>query len=206
MSQPLPPMMPGYSPRGEFWSYNDEPPEALLAPARRAGALLIGLGAVGLIFAFLAGTAAMSLSDAQLAPVIEQVREQQRGDDEFAQMFTTRMLRVMCGTFAVGLALAGLVAGALGWMSRGGRRGWLVASLIFTLGIAIVLGFSLLATLFATPVQSMVLFGLPLGLAISTIRAVLAALRAVGAIEFDATRRRATLHGHGAPMPPGPGL
>lgn len=203
MTQSLPPMMPGYTPRGEFWAYNDAPPEALLAPARRASLFLFGLGGLGVAFALLVGVGTAGLNDAELAPLIEQMRQQQRDNPDFAKLVTPQFVRGLCVTLAAIFLVAGAASAGVGALARGGQRGWLVLALLLAGGAAAGLAFALVASLLANPVAAVIVFGLPLALAVSAARAVLVALRAVPTLEFDAARRRMTLHGHGAMPPPG---
>ena len=95
----LPPMMLGYyaAVRRVLVRTTTSTPDALLAPARRAGAMLMGAGRrmAASSGCCLAATAALEMTDANLAPVVEHVRQQQRGNDEVAPMITPRLLRAM---------------------------------------------------------------------------------------------------------------
>lgn len=179
MSQP--PWMPptGYAPPGDFWSYYGSTPDAALVSARRAGTLLAILGVLGVLMGSCVGIGITQVTDAQLAPIVEQLRQQpsMQGPE-----VTPRVLRTIYATFGAFIGVGGLILVALGLLARSGRKVWLIVALIacgLLLAAMALLALSSLAGGIATFAGTAAMLALPaamFGLAVAWLAQALRAL------------------------------
>jgi hypothetical protein len=193
MSPQPPSTIWSYAPQQAFWWYYDRPPEQLLAPARRAGTLVIVLGVLATLLGTCLVGAVPQLTDAQLAPLIEQVKRQQAGS-EVAAAATPRLLRAGYAAIGVGAAVGGIVLIVVGILARGGGRGRLVVALIASLLVAAALLLVTLSGLAADPAAALaglVVLAGPIALVAWAIRSTLEALREVPRIEAAMAQLRA---------------
>lgn len=134
---PQQPMYSGYVPPPQS-------PEELLAPARRAGTLMIVLGVLAVAFGLLAAYQANHF-DVSAAGTPDLQRKLQQQIDQFEQLglpFRTLML-----IFAALPLAAGAIIGGLGFFVRGGALGWVITAIIVGGGLILIVGFMLLAGL-----------------------------------------------------------
>ena len=174
-------------------SYYGQPPQSpaeLLAPARRAGVLMITLGVLfvlgGLCMAF-AGTV---ISSGELATTPQGRQLQQQFDQLESQAgMSVRTLMLIAG--ACPLA-AGALLGAMGFFVRGGGMGAVITSMVLVAVLALFLGFILLAVLVqgvagraggAEFVGAVCVYGLPLFLLVLLLVWLIQAARASSKLE-----------------------
>lgn len=140
MSQYPPPHSPQQPPY--FGSPSPQPPgespDDLLAPARRAGVLMIVIGALAVLCGLYVAWQSRNIDSGELYATPELQRQMQQNIDLFESQtgmaFRTLMLVMAFVPLAVGAVL-----GAMGFYVRGGSFGFIVASSILT-------GLMLLAT------------------------------------------------------------
>lgn len=154
MSQYPPPYSPeqsaygGYPP-GAPHGYPPEPPqspEELLAPARRAGTLMIVVGALsvvcGLYIAWVSGN--FDPSAAGGPPELQRQMQQQVEMFESQTGFSFRSLMLVMGVVPL---VAGALLGGLGFYVRGGSLGFIIAGAVVVGGMLLITGAMLLVGL-----------------------------------------------------------
>ena len=147
MSQP-PPYSPQQLPYGHPGGYPPEPPrspEQLLAPARRAGTLMIVVGALsvlcGLYFAWWSGN--FDATSAGLPPEMQrQFQQQVELTERQAGGMKFRTIILVMGIVPL---VVGAVLGGLGFYVRGGSLGTIITGIVIVAGVLLVTGIALLA-------------------------------------------------------------
>lgn len=157
MSYPPQPSLPpaGYNPQYQFWPQYFAPPEALLAPARRAGWMLIIIGVLLLLLGALIAIGASQTDDAMYADVITKMKAQNPNVD--TSMMTPSLYRGMFVGFGVIVCVVGLVIGLIGPFVRGGS---MAAAVVGLLALAVpLLGIVLmvLSSLIMNPAEGVML-------------------------------------------------
>jgi hypothetical protein len=188
MSQPTPPPYPpAYEPQYTFWPQYLTPPEELLAPARRAGILMIALGVLAILLAGCGGIGVASLPATAFEDALRQQRQLNPDLPEFSAQLLTNVMLVMMGV----IGMFGLVAIILGVIVRLGSMVAAIFGLIFIAISGLGLLFITLTTLgegFATFIVALAIMAVPLILCVATGLMLIQAIRA--APKVDLARRQ----------------
>jgi len=188
MSQYPPPYSPMQQPYGGYPAPPPPSPQELLAPARRAGVLMIVVGVLFVLFGLCMGVFSWMIRQPGFtsSPEFAQAQEHFRQAEIQSGMSVETMLLV---SGIVPLAL-GALFGGLGFFVRGGGFGAIITGIVASAGLLLLLGLGTLGTLVASAANPsnlagvcvyLVPFGLVLLLLVWLIQAARAASRVAAA-------------------------
>lgn len=141
---PSPYSPPPYPPQGYVTAYGYGPSEDLFAPARRAGILMIVLGALTIVIGL-----CMGLGGAMLPQMMDQMPADQRQmfDQMQQQLPPSITLSGIFLVFACVMVVVGLLYIVLGLFTRRGGLGIVITSIVLTTLVSLVLLVSTIGSL-----------------------------------------------------------
>ncbi len=126
----------GYDPQYAFWSYYSPAPEALLAPAKWAGWVMIVLGTLLLLLGTCNGVTSYVVSDETL---LKQIQEMPKQETPFT--ITPDLMRTLNLVMAIVIAVYALVLIVLGvFVRRGTLLPIILSMLVIALPLLLVTG------------------------------------------------------------------